>query len=87
VDAFEIGVLFVVGAAVLACCLAARASAGKRLGEFGARRGASGAAASEDAYRDAQDLQEMLEATNARRRARGLQERSVADAMREFGGD
>ena len=87
-DAFEIGVLVVVAAAVLACCLAARASAGKRLGEFGARRNVNRAAAAYDAARrDAQDLQEMLEATNARRRARGLPERSVADAVREFGGE
>ena len=27
----------------------------------------------------------MLEATNARRRARGLPERTLADAIREFG--
>jgi hypothetical protein len=39
------------------------------------------------ARRDAQDLLEMLEATNARRRARGLPERTAADAEREFGED
>ena len=86
-DAFEIGVLVVVAAAVLACCLAARASAGKRLGEFGARHNANRASASDAALRDAEDLQEMLEATNVRRRARGLPERTLADALREFGGD
>ena len=86
-DAFEIGVLVVVAAAVIACALAARASSGKRLGEFGARRNPNRAAASEVARRDAQDLQEMLEATNARRRARGLPERTAADAEREFGED
>jgi hypothetical protein len=84
VDAFELGVLVVVVVLVLASCLAARASAGKRVSEFGrARR----LAPSEVALRDAQDLQEMLAVTNARRRARGLPERSVADAIREFGGD
>jgi hypothetical protein len=87
VDAFEIGVLVAVAAAVLACCLAARASAGKRLGEFGARRHHSRASTSEAAGSDEQDLHEMLEATNARRRARGLPERTVADAEREFGGE
>lgn len=86
-DAFEIGVLLVVAAAVLACCLAARASSRKRLGEFGVRQDARRAAASEAARWEEQDLQEMLEATNARRRARGLPERTVADAVREFGGD
>jgi len=85
VDAFEIGVLVVVFAAVLACCLAARASRGKRVGEFGQRRGVSRATAAEVARRDAEDLREMLEATNERRRARGLPERTLADAIREFG--
>ncbi len=86
-DAFEIGVLVVVAAAVILCALAARASSGKRLGEFGARRNLKRATAYEMARREAQDLHEMLEATNARRRARGLPERTVADAMREFGED
>lgn len=83
-DAFEVGVLAVIATAIIACCLAARASAGKRLGEFGARRQA-GQAAADASHRDAEDLREMLEATNARRRARGLPERTVADAIREFG--
>jgi hypothetical protein len=34
---------------------------------------------------EAEDLAQMLEATNARRRARGLPERSRADVEREFG--
>jgi hypothetical protein len=87
VDAFEIGVLAVVFAAVVSCCLAARASAGKHLSEFGghARRARDAAAAA--AAEDAADLQDMLAVTNARRRARGLPERSVADAIREFGGE
>jgi hypothetical protein len=85
VDAFEIGVLLAVATAVVACCLAARASAGRRLGEMGGRRAAGRPAASELARRDEEDLQEMLEATNARRRARGLPERTLADAIREFG--
>ena len=88
-DAFELGVLVVVAVLVLACSLAARASAGKRVSEFGNSRNSRDRrlAPSEVARRDEQDLQEMLAATNARRRARGLPERSVADAMREFGGD
>jgi hypothetical protein len=85
VDAFEIGVLVAVATAVVACCLAARASAGRRLGELGGRRGPGSPAASELARRDEEDLQEMLEATNARRRARGQPERTLADAIREFG--
>jgi hypothetical protein len=84
VDAFELGVLVVVAVLVMASCLAARASAGKRVSEFGRDRRL---APSEAARRDEQDLQEMLAVTNARRRARGLPERSVADAIREFGGD
>lgn len=86
-DAFEIGVLVVVAAAVLACRLAARASAGKRVTDFGRDREARRLAAAETARRDEEDLREMLAVTNARRRARGLPERSVADALREFGGD
>jgi hypothetical protein len=85
VDAFELGVLVVFLAAVLACCLAARASSGKRVSEFGRNR--DRVTAAEAASRDEQDLREMLAVTNARRRARGLPERSVADAVREFGGD
>lgn len=84
-DAFEIGVLVFVAAAVIACSLAARNSRGKRVGEFGQRRNVSRASAADLARREAQDLQEMLEATNRRRRARGLPERTLADAIREFG--
>ncbi len=86
-DAFQIGVFVVVAAVVVGCCIAAWASSGRRLGEFGSRRGSARVTASELARRDAQDLQEMLDATNARRRARGLPDRSLADAMREFGDD
>jgi hypothetical protein len=86
VDGFELGVLVVVAALVLACCFAARASAGKRVSEFGRGRDRR-LAPSELARRDEEDLQEMLAVTNARRRARGLPERSRADAIREFGGD
>ncbi len=86
-DPFEIGVLVVVAVAVLASCLAARASAGKRLSEFGAHRHDPRPAADAEAARDLEDLQDMLDVTNARRRARGLPERSLADAMREFGAD
>ena len=35
---------------------------------------------------DERELDELLEATNARRRARGLPERTREDALREFGG-
>ena len=86
-DAFEIGVLVVVAAAVLACVAAARASGDRRPTEFGRSRDARHRAATEAARRDEEDLREMLAATNARRRARGLPERSVADAIREFGSD
>lgn len=88
-DAFEIGVLVAVATAVLACCLAARASAGKRVSEFGRGRShdARRRSAADAARREEDDLRQMLEVTNARRRARGLPERSVADARREFGGD
>lgn len=87
-DAFQVGVLVVVAAAVLACCLAARAAAGRRPGEFGGRaRARRSADAAQVARRDAEDLRQMLAATNERRRARGLPERTVADALREFGGD
>lgn len=34
---------------------------------------------------DAEDLEQMLAATNARRAARGLPERTLADAERDFG--
>jgi hypothetical protein len=86
VDGFELGVLVVVAVLALLCCLAARASAGKRVSEFGRSRGRR-IAPSELARREEEDLQEMLAVTNARRRARGLPERSRADAVREFGGD
>ena len=86
-DAFELGVLVVVAGIVLLCCLAARASAGKRVSEFGRSRESHRVTAAEASRRDEQDLSEMLAVTNARRRARGLPERSVADAIREFGGD
>ncbi len=79
--------LVVVAAAVLACCLAARASAGKRTADFGRDRNAEHLAAAEAARRDDEDLRDMLAVTNARRRARGLPERSLADAIREFGGE
>jgi hypothetical protein len=87
VDAFELGVLVAVAAVVIACCLAARASAGKPLREFGRGRRARQVSASEANRRDEEDLRDMLAVTNARRRARGLPERSVADAIREFDHD
>jgi hypothetical protein len=87
VDAFELGVVAIVAAVVVACCVAARASAGRRVSEFGRNRDRQRVMAAELARRDEQDLREMLDVTNARRRERGLPERSVADAIREFGGD
>jgi ABC-type protease/lipase transport system fused ATPase/permease subunit len=87
VDAFELGVLAVVAAVILACCMAARASAGKRVSEFGRNRDRTRLNAADAARRDEEDLREMLAVTNAHRRQRGLPERSVADAMREFGED
>jgi hypothetical protein len=87
VDPFAIGVVVVVAAAILASCLAARASAGKRLSEFGAHGRDPRRAPDLESARNAEDLEEMLAVTNARRRARGLPERSVADAIREFGGE
>ena len=86
-DAFEIGVLLVVMTAVLACCFAARASVGKRIIDFGHNRDVGRPAAFEAARWEDEDLRDMLAVTNARRRARGLPERSVADAIREFGSD
>jgi hypothetical protein len=87
VDPFAIGVVVVVVAMILASCLAARASAGKRLSEFGARGRDRRPTPEADSALDAEDLAEMLAVTNARRRARGLPERSVAEAIREFGGE
>lgn len=84
-DAFELGVLVVVAGAVLACCLAARASAGKPLSEFGRGRRTHPRPACGGARDDDEDLHQMLAVTNARRRARGLPERTVADALHEFG--
>lgn len=86
-DAFELGVLTVVAAMIIACCLAARASSGKPLSEFGRGRDRRPASASRSGGSDEDDLRDMLAVTNARRRARGLPERTMADAMREFGAD
>jgi hypothetical protein len=86
VDPFAVGVLLVVALVVLAAVLAARANAGKPTREFGRTddRGHRRPAAS--TALEHQDLQEMLAATNAHRRARGLPERSLTDAIREFEG-
>jgi hypothetical protein len=82
VDPFTVGVIVVVAVAVLGAALCAKQSAGRPLSEFG-RRPDARPAASLHAL-DNQDLEEMLAATNALRRARGLPERSLADAIREF---
>ncbi len=81
-DPFAVVVIVVVALAVLGAVLSAKASAGKPLSEFG-RRPESPRASSPRAL-EHQDLEQMLAATNARRRARGLPERSLADAIREF---
>ena len=84
-DPFAAVVIVVVVLAVGAAVLAAKANAGKPLSEFGKRpelRLAPSATGLEE-----QDLQELLAATNARRRARGLTERSLADAIEEFEAD
>ena len=81
-DPFAVGVLVVVALAVLGAVLSAKASAGKPLGEFGHRPDPRPAASSQAL--DAQDLEQMLAATNVLRRGRGLPERSLADAIREF---
>lgn len=82
-DPFAVGVAVVVVLAVLGTVLSARASAGKPLNEFGQRPDLR-PVASPHALEN-QDLEQMLAATNALRRARGLPERSLADAIREFG--
>jgi hypothetical protein len=85
VDPFAVVVIVVVAVAVGAAVLSAKANAGKPLSEFGngteLRFGATATGL------DEQDLQELLAATNARRRARGLTERSLADAIEEFEAD
>lgn len=78
---FALIVLVAVSIAVLGAVLAARAGRGRPLSEFGKHPAAS---RSVDSL-EAEDLAEMLDVTNVRRRARGLPERSLADAVREFG--
>jgi hypothetical protein len=85
VDPFAVAVIVVVVVAVLGAVFSAKANAGKPLSEFGRRPDAD--PADSPLALDNQDLQEMLTATNALRRARGLPERSLADAIREFEAD
>ena len=81
-DPFAVIVVVCVLVAVAAAVSSARASAGRPLSEFGTGAASRlGAAAS---GLDQQDLEELLAATNARRRARGQSERSLADAIQEF---
>lgn len=82
-----IATVVIVAVAILGTCVAAHASRGKPLAEFGARRRRQHHGLRRDDVLEAEDLREMLEVTNERRRARGLPERSIADAYREFGGD
>jgi hypothetical protein len=85
VDPFAVVVIVCVLVAAVAAVFSAKASAGKPLSEFGSRAVSRlGAAAS---GLDEQDLEELLAATNARRRARGQTERSLSDAIREFEAD
>jgi hypothetical protein len=86
-DPLAIGVVVFVAVLVALALVSARANAGKPLSEFGARERPASAAAPSSSQLEYQDLAEMLEATNARRRARGLPERSMTDAMREFGAE
>ena len=81
-DPFAVVLIVVVAVALLGAVLSARASAGRPLSDFGRRVDSLPLAASRAL--DDQDLEQMLAATNARRRARGLPERSLADAIREF---
>lgn len=76
---FAIVLLAFVLLATCGCVLAARAHRGKPLSAFGQppRR--------LEAALETEDLEQMLAVTNARRRARGLPERSLSDAIREFG--
>jgi hypothetical protein len=87
VDPFVIATVVTVAVAILGTCVAARAGRGKPLAEFGVRRHREHRGFLRDDVLEAEDLREMLAVTNERRRARGLPERSIADAYREFGGD
>jgi hypothetical protein len=85
VDPFALGVLIVVALVILAACLSARASRRRPLAEFGRR--AHQRETADRASLEHDDQAQMLEAVNARRRARGLPERSAAELIREFEGD
>ena len=83
-DPFAVVVLVVVALAVFGAVLSARASAGRPLREFGAGHRRAVKPHDATARLENQDLEEMVAALNARSRARGLPERTVADAIREF---
>lgn len=85
-DPLAVGVVVFVIVLVGIALMAARVQAGKPLSEFGSRRGRapSGPVSEQLEY---QDMTELLEATNVRRRAQGLPERTVSDVIREFGGE
>ena len=84
-DAFFIAICLLVALAIAGACTAAWCNRGIPLAEFGRRsqRQARGL----EARLEQQDLEQMLAETNRRRRARGLPERSIADAIREFESD
>jgi len=83
-DPLAVGVVVFVALFVALALLSARANRGRPLSEFGAATGPSPVRSRQSADLEYQDLHEMLAATNERRRARGLPERSLDDAMREF---
>ena len=86
-DPLAVGTAVFVLVFVLLAVFGARANAGKPLSEFGARERMTPQSGTSSAELDEQDLSEMLAVTNARRRSRGLPERTVSDAAREFGVD
>lgn len=84
VDPLAIVLLAVLAAGALCVWIASRA------GGYAAARQPPGVRSAQEivAQREkleAEDLGQLLEATNARRRARGLPERSADDAAEEFG--
>lgn len=87
-DPLAIFVLAFVLVIVSLALLSARSSAHRPLSGSGARRRTVSAARQlSDTELEDQDLTEMLAATNARRLARGLKERSRAEALQEFGAE
>ncbi len=84
-DPLAVGVIVFVVLLVALALLSARANRRRPLSDFGNRRAVDTEDGTPEPELEYQDLAEMLDATNARRRARGLPERSLSDAIREFG--